>query len=237
MGNNDYSHFTIVIPTLDEKGTIGALVRRIEAEYAGARVIVVDDGSGDGTKEAVEALAKRYRNVMLIDRHGEGRPRGLTASVVEGIEKCSTKYFVVMDADMQHPLEKVRRLADMLEKGYDAAVAERESVTGWALYRKIISKALILIGQLVLNARGKEACGDIFSGFFGMRRSLFMRVHRDNRQRFVGEGYKVLFDFLKCVDKGTLRIGEVPYVFRVRESGRSKAGYRQGIALLKSFVS
>ncbi len=95
----------------------------------------------------------------------------------------------------------------------------------------------MLIGKIVLAATGKETCGDIFSGFFGVDRELFLGVLERNRGRFVKEGYKVLFDFLKCVKRGTLRISEVPYVFRTRKFGSSKAGFPQGMALVKSFVT
>ncbi len=237
MRSPDYSRFTIIVPTLNERGTIGTMIRRIQHEYYGARVIVVDDGSRDGTRGVVRSLEKTGRRVTLIDRQAEGKRRGLTASIIEGISRSKTRYFVVIDADMQHPLEKVRQIAKLLENGHDLAVAERESVTGWALYRKIISKLLILIGTSVLRGAGSATCGDVFSGFFGMRRSLFMRVYGGNRSRFVGYGYKVLFDFLKCVDNGSLRVGSVPYVFHARKHGRSKAGARQAVALLKSFAS
>ncbi len=81
----------------------------------------------------------------------------------------------------------------------------------------------------------KETCVDIFSGFFGVRRDMFVDVYDKNRQRFVKEGYKTLFDFLKCVERGRLMIANVPFVFHIREFGKSKASTKQGIAVIKSF--
>jgi dolichol-phosphate mannosyltransferase len=237
MGNKDYSHFTVILPTLNENGTIGAMIGRIGTEYPRMRIIVVDDGSSDGTRGTVRRLSRSNKRVTLMDRHAEGKRRGLTASIVDGMRRSTTEYAIVMDSDMQHPLEKIREIARQLERGCDIVVAERESVTDWAPYRQLISRALMRVGLMVLDAEGSETCKDVFSGFFGVRRSMFMRVYSRNSSRFVGEGYKVLFDFLKCVDRGSLRIGRVPYVFHVREFGRSKAGYRQGLALLKSFLS
>ena len=120
---------------------------------------------------------------------------------------------------------------------YDLVVANRAKVTNWAAYRKIISRAFMYLGKIILFIGAKETCVDIFSGFFGIRREEFLSVYRKNKHRFVGEGYKVLFDFLKCIDRGTLKIGNVPFVFNIRHFGSSKASVGQGMALLKSFAT
>ena len=96
---------------------------------------------------------------------------------------------------------------------------------------------MIAIGKLVLFAGRKETCNDIFSGFFGVDRKVFAGVAQKNRDRFVMEGYKALFDFLKCVRRKTIKIGEVPIVFSARKSGSSKVGIRQGIAAIRSFLT
>lgn len=233
----DYSQFTIVIPTLNEKRTIGELVRYILRNYYACSVLVMDDGSTDGTKMIVREFAKRDKRVRLLDRSSLGLARGLTASVVDGVLKSSTKYAIVIDADMQHPPGKIKDIAEGLVAGSELVVANRARVTNWAPYRRIISRAFMYFGKLVLFVTAKETCVDIFSGFFGVKRGIFVGVYEKNKDRFVGEGYKVLFDFLKCVDRGALRISNVPFVFNIREFGASKAGWGQGIALLRSFFT
>jgi dolichol-phosphate mannosyltransferase len=232
-----YRNFTIILPTLNEDRTIGEILRYILVNYRETRVIVADDGSTDNTKRIVKKFAKRSKNIMLFDRSAKGLRRGLTASVVDAIRLSKTKFAIVMDADMQHPPSKIREVGKKLEKGDMLVVATRAKVTKWSLYRKTISRALMYFGRFVLVIEGKETCGDIFSGFFGVDRNFLISVFNKNKQRFVGEGYKVLFDFLKCIDKGTISIGEVPIIFGVRKSGSSKAGFMQGIALLKSFAT
>jgi dolichol-phosphate mannosyltransferase len=234
---NDYSEFTIILPTLNEEKTIGEMLRRILRSYRGCSVIVVDDGSEDLTGEIVKGFAKQNHRVRLLDRSLMGLERGLTASVIYGILKAGTKYVIVIDADLQHPPEKIRDVAQKLGSGYDLVVANRAKVTNWAAYRKIISRAFMYAGKILLFVEARETCVDIFSGFFGIRRAVFLSVYRRNRKRFVGEGYKVLFDFLKCVDRGTLKIGNVPFVFNAREFGSSKASIAQGMALLRSFLT
>lgn len=237
MRKANYGDLTIVLPTLNEGKTIGGMLGYIARNYGGARIIVADDGSVDGTVEAVRAFAARDGRVTLLDRSPKGHGRGLTASVIEAAGISRTRFLVVLDADMQHPPGKIREIAEKLEGGDDLVVATRARVTEWDFHRKLISRSLMRIGRLALLAGGKETCSDIFSGFFGVERKTFVGVVEKNRGRFMMEGYKVLFDFLKCTDRGTLRISEVPFVFRTRRFGSSKAGFAQGAALLKSFVT
>ncbi|MGC8676227.1 MAG: glycosyltransferase [Candidatus Micrarchaeia archaeon] len=234
MRNN--SEFTLILPTLNEEATIGKLINYVLLHYRGMRVLVVDDGSTDGTERIVNGISKAHKEVRLINRKKLGLAKGLTASIVQGILASKTKYAIVMDADLQHPPEVIGKLADCLAKGNDMAVATRARVRHWALYRKLISKGLMLFGKLVLVAKGKKTCKDIFSGFFGIRQKLFASTYASNKERFVGYGYKALFDFLKCADSN-IRLCEVPYAFMTRKSGKSKAGIRQGLALFRSFFT
>ena len=233
----DYRDFTIVLPTLNEEGTIGILVRRLIRRYHGIRIMVMDDGSTDRTEMAVSAASKLNSNVSFFNRKKAGRERGLTASVVDGILKSRTRFVIVMDADLQHPPEIVGRISKGLSAGHGLVVAIRSSVKGWELHRKIVSMVLMGIGYAILVATGRSRCNDIFSGFFGVDRRLFTKKYNENRGRFIGGGYKVLYDFLKCNRSGSVSIGQVPYSFGLRESGASKAGLTQGIMLFKSFLT
>ncbi len=232
-----FDELTIILPTLNERGNLLILIPGLLRTYRGVRIIVVDDGSSDGTRELVREMALRNSSITLLDRQGLNRQRGLTASVIDGIVLCKTKLFVVMDADLQHPAGTISRIVRKLDTGYDIVVATRSSVKGWALHRKLISKSLHAIAKAELSLRGRVRCNDVFSGFFGMRKSTFVSIYGRNRERFVGEGYKILFDTLKCSGNGTVRIAEIPYAFRTRKYGGSKAGIAQGMALLKSLLS
>jgi len=230
-----FEEITVVLPTLNEKETIGKLINAILKNYPKIKIIVADDNSTDGTIGIVKKISSKNKNVKLLERRG--KKKGLTASVIDGISASNTKYVIVMDADMQHPFEVIKEIKKKFDEGYGLVVAIRASVKNWALYRKIISRLLIYIGYLVLYLEGSARCGDIFSGYFGIKKELFEKVYKANEKRFVGEGYKVLFDFLKCIKIKDAKIAEVPYIFHVRSAGSSKAGVKQGIALFKSFCS
>ncbi|MGA3020583.1 MAG: glycosyltransferase [Candidatus Micrarchaeales archaeon] len=233
----DYGEFTIVLPTLNEGGTIGKLVGYITKNYKEVKVLVVDDGSRDETKQIVRTISKRNRNVIFFDRSAGRAEKGLTASVIDGIARSRTKYAIVMDSDLQHPPVKIREIAGKLSEGNDLVVAYRADVPNWALYRKIISKAFMIFGKLVLLVENRISCRDIMSGFFGVNTNLFTKVYKKNERRFVKDGYKVLFDFLKCMKRRSIHVSEVPYVFGLRKQGKSKASTGRAIALVKSFFS
>ncbi len=234
--NADYSDFTVVLPTLNEGKNIGILLNRLLGEYRGIKIIVVDDGSRDNTGEEVSSISRRNKNVRFIDRSSK-KDKGLTVSAAEGILSSKTKFAIVMDADLQHPTSAIGKMASKLSQGSHLAVAVRADVHGWELYRKVISKTLIVIGYAALFLRGRSRCRDIFSGFFGVEKSLFSKVYNANKGRFVGNGYKILYDFLKCVDNSEIDIAEVPYSFGLRKYGTSKAGLKQGLLLFKSFLT
>lgn len=232
-----YDDFTVVLPTLNEEKNIGVLIHRLLREYKGIRVVVVDDGSRDGTAGVVKKIGKSHGSVEFVDRAAQGRERGLTASAIDGISSSRTKFVIVMDADLQHPAEVVGKLAGRLASGSGLTVAVRADVRGWEAHRKLISKTLMSMGYAILIASGRERCKDIFSGFFGVDKKLFIETLEANKGRFVYGGYKILFDFLKCNSRGSLNISEVPYSFGLRKHGASKAGIKQGMLLFKSLLT
>jgi len=229
-----FSDVTVIIPTLNESANIRAVLEALSRQYAGIRILVVDDNSSDGTAEAVMRFSKKHASVRLLSR--KGKARGLTASIIDGIRKASTKYVVVMDGDFQHPPEKIREIAGMLRSGHPIVVACRRRVDDdWPAHRKLMSKGAEMLGRARLSASGSATSSDLLSGFFGAKRRLALETYERNKGRFVPEGYKFLFDLLKCLPKGT-KLCETGYVFGERKGGKSKIGSRQCIAFLKSLA-
>ncbi|MDE1762528.1 MAG: glycosyltransferase [Candidatus Micrarchaeota archaeon] len=231
-----YDDTTIVLPTYNEGKNIGKLIGMLLKSYPNISVLVVDDGSKDMTREVARKISRLYKNVKLFDRSEEGLERGLTNSIVDGLLLSRTKYAIVMDADLQHPAEKIADIKAALGRRNKIVVAYRAEVPGWALFRWIVSKSLIKIAYAVLVIRGGTRCRDIFSGYFGTETAFFKKVYLKNKQRFVGEGYKALFDLLKCIPDGSVKIAQVPYTFHVRMAGESKASSKQVLALFSSFL-
>jgi dolichol-phosphate mannosyltransferase len=217
----DYSDLTVIIPTLNEVDNIGGLIRRLTSGYKNVSVIVSDDGSTDGTKEVVLACSRRNRT------------HGLTASVLDAAMQTRTGKIVVMDGDLQHPPQKVRKIADLLDD-CDLCVGVRTTVKNWGLHRRIISKGYAYFSVVVFKLRDKPVCNDMMSGFFGVKTTLFKRLIREHRDRFVEDGLKILLDVLKLLDSN-VRMHEVPYVtFHERKEGKSKFSFKHVVSTLKS---
>jgi dolichol-phosphate mannosyltransferase len=228
----DYSDLTVIIPTLNERGSIKRMINVLARTYNGVSVIVADDGSMDGTREIVRALGRGNKKVRLLDR-SKKKVHGLTASVLDAALITNTKKIVVMDGDMQHPPSKVGSIARGLDS-HDLVVGVRTVIRGWSLDRRIISKGMTYLSYTLFLLSNRRRCNDMMSGFFGINSALLKELIKDNRKGFVEEGYKVLLDILRMMGrKGT--IGEVGYsTFHLRKEGNSKFRFRHVLLTLKS---
>lgn len=213
---------SVVVPTRNEADNIQPLLARIEAALQGIdyEVIVVDD-SDDQTPLAVEQEARAGRPVHLIHRVGSERLGGLSSAVVAGFQAARGDYLVCLDADLQHPPEKVPELVGALATA-DVAVASRYipggSPGGLAgPVRRLGSLVARLLAQLfVPNARRSS---DPLGGFFAIRRATIEGVE------LRPVGFKILLEVLA---RGRVqRVAEIPYQFQPRQSGQSKANLRQ----------
>src|SRR5207237_1958430 len=125
------------------------LGERSHAE-AGARdceLVIVDDGSPDGTADVAAALAPRIP-VTVVRRAGKG---GLASAVIAGFSAARGDILVVMDADLSHPPETVPRLLSAIADGADLAVGSRYvaggAVEDWPLTRPVVSRVACLMGN------------------------------------------------------------------------------------------
>ena len=220
--------FTVILPTLNEEKNLGELIAEISKVFPSAKLIVADDGSRDATVRIANE-----RGAQVLDRKN-AEVKGITASVLDALGKVETPYFVVMDSDFQHPPEKIGEMIAELEKGNDLVIGWRESVPNWGLHRRIISLGAELLGKMRLTVFGNPVPRDIMSGFFGGRTDFVKASVQKNPKRFVGRGYKILFDLVKGMKKSGARIAEVPYVFGLRERGTSKIGIKHILFYLES---
>lgn len=226
---------TIILPTLNEQDNIKRLLEYFTSRYKDARIIVTDDGSDDKTKEIVMKL--NSNKILFLDRKNY-KKHGLCISILDAIKLVKTKYFVVIDADGQHPAEKIIDILRSLRAGYDLALGTRTKVEGrWSLLRKIISYAGTFMGNLSLLIRNKKLLTyDILTGFFGAETDFWNKVVSDNSNKFRLGGYKIAFDFLKIAPAKS-KISQVHYKFNARGGGASKANMRIYLEYLKSVFS
>jgi dolichol-phosphate mannosyltransferase len=210
--------FALIIPTLNEAGNIEPLLARIRAaldpEEINYEVIIVDDGSADGTQQTVRACSQMDPRIRLLERRGE---KGLSGAVVHGWRNTNADLLGVMDADLQHPPEVLPDLLRAIENGSDIAIGSRyvqaKRVEGWNPLRQAVSW-LTTMTTLPLQRPGVHV-KDPMSGFFILRRECIDGI------QFQREGFKILFEVLV---RGRIRSAtEIPFQFGLRHAGKSKA--------------
>jgi dolichol-phosphate mannosyltransferase len=206
---------SIIVPTYNEAASLPLLAERLGTALGGRdwELVVVDDGSPDGTADVAERLAPRLP-VRVVRRSGKS---GLASAVIAGFNDARGDLLVVMDADLSHPPEVVPALVDAVVGGADLAVGSRYVRGGgtadWPLRRRVVSRVACILGSLLVPVR------DATSGFFALKRSAIDGV------RLNAIGFKIGFE---VIARGRFRkIVEVPYVFRDREHGASKFGRRE----------
>ncbi len=219
MGEDSQARFTIVLPTYNEVENISSLVEELFRLYPGISISVIDDGSTDGTVEAVLALQKKHDGLNLVRRDPE--KKGLTAALMEGISLVSTDFYIVMDADFQHPPASVRDLMLKISDGADLVVGVRINKEPLTLSRRIASGGAHKLAASYLWLRRKPRSHDVMSGFFGGRTELSRRLISEHGHRFEGKGFKMLFDLLKHAPRD-IRLEEAQFVFGERAGGKSK---------------
>lgn len=208
---------TIIAPTFNECGNVEKLVSKLDAALEGERweIVFVDDDSNDGTVDALRTLAQADSRVRVVHRIGR---RGLASAVVEGIQSSSAPYVAVMDADLQHDETILPAMLRKLRDGSADIVvgsryAEGGSLGEWSKSRAQISR----LGGAAAKLVTRTELSDPMSGFFMMSRPAFDGVVR----KLSSQGFKILLDIVASA-RGELRVAEVPYTFRTRESGDSK---------------
>ena len=232
----DVALLTLIVPTRDEAENVPRLVRGIRESLAGVdyRVVFVDD-STDETPAVVRDLAAEDGRISMIHREGVEREGGLSTAVTAGMDAASGRsvYTCVMDADLQHPPEKVREMLETaLSSDADVVVASRyarggsyEGLSG--PMRRAVSIGTKCLAWVVFREARKTS--DPMTGFFLVRNDAVSGI------QFRPTGFKMLLEILVCAPE--LRVVEVPFSFRVRESGVSKAGLRQGFEYLAHIAS
>ena len=216
---------SIIVPTFREAANIAPLAERIDAALSGSGVewdlLLVDDDSDDGSEDVAAELARRLPVRMVVRRE---MPRDLSLAVIEGIRVCRSDRFVVMDADLSHPPERIMDLLAALDGDCHMALGSRYAPGGavdrsWSLYRVLNSRLATWL------ARPLVRCADPMSGFFAARRSELpdLRTLRPM-------GYKIA---LELMVRGRLRVREIPIDFRDRSAGASKMNWRQQVRFLR----
>jgi dolichol-phosphate mannosyltransferase len=209
----------IVLPTYNERENLAELVRVVLVDPAN-RVMVVDDGSPDGTGAIADDLATQHPGrVEVVHRTGR---RGLGRSYVDGLQRALAEGWAdlicQMDADWSHDPKFLPAMRAACEE-HDVVVGSRYlqgvSVVNWPLRRLILST----FANRYIRAVTGIGIADCTSGYRCWRRAALAAVPLD---RVVSDGYAFLVEMIYEAHAHGARIGEVPIVFVERRFGASK---------------
>jgi dolichol-phosphate mannosyltransferase len=206
---------SIIIPTLNEEENILPLVAEITACGVSFReILFVDDHSTDATRDKIRALTGS-QPIRLIDQDGAGP--GLAGAIMSGARAAYGEILVVMDADLSHPPDRIKDLVAPLFAGTaDLVVGSRYvkggSTPGWPAWRRAVSRAGAALAYPLTGLH------DSMCGFFAIGRSRLLELAPQT------SGFKIVFETMLRA-RGTLRVREVPIVFRERARGKSKMSF------------
>jgi dolichol-phosphate mannosyltransferase len=216
----------VIIPTYNERENIGSIVGRLRASVPEAEVLIVDDGSPDGTGEIADALAATDENVSVLHRSGK---EGLGAAYRAGMRQALDAGYdaiVEMDADGSHQPEQLPALLGALRSvdspdGADVVLGSRwvdgGGVVNWPARRRLISRGGSAYSRIALGLPVRDVTG----GYRAFTADALRRLHFERTE---SQGYCFQIDMTRRAYDAGLSIVEVPITFVERERGASKMG-------------
>src|SRR6478609_5177536 len=209
----------VVIPTYDEAQNIADVLRRVRAALPRADVLVVDDGSPDGTAELADALGAELGRISVLRRSGK---EGLGAAYRAGFAFGLTHGYdvlVEMDADLSHDPAALPRLVGALDGGADLAIGSRyvdgAAIPEWSARRRALSR----FGNRYAGALLGTDIHDLTSGYRAYRADALRVVHAETT-RATGYAFQIEMAYRMVASGHT--VVEVPIEFNDRTVGTSK---------------
>lgn len=208
---------SVVIPCFDEmanlqKGVLEKLKNYLDKKKFSYEVIIVDDGSKDGSKEFIRDFAKEHRHFILIENPHFGK----AGAVTTGMLKAKGGYILFTDMDQATPIEELDKLLPYIKKDYDIVIGSRNSTRKGAPWtRSLMAKGMMLLRSTLIGLKGirdtqcgfklfrREAAQNLFSKIYKLH-SGFHAVDGSN----VAAGFDV--ELLYLAQKKGYKIKEIP---------------------------
>jgi dolichol-phosphate mannosyltransferase len=212
----------VVVPTYNERENLEELIPRVLGQHESIEMLVVDDGSPDGTGEYADSVAATDERVHVLHRPGK---MGLGSAYVQGFQHALSKdvdLVIQMDADFSHNPDVIPTLIDSVSE-HDVAIGSRyitgANVVNWPLQRLFLSYFANVYTHIVTGLPLRDSTG----GFKCFRRKVLESIDLDTI-RSDGYSFQIEVNF-RCWRKG-FSIVEIPIVFVDRHSGTSKMSRR-----------
>ena len=218
----------LILPTYNEIENLEAIAAAAAKALTGAapdgfRILVVDDGSPDGTGELADRLSREHDWLHVLHR---SEKNGIGPAYLAGFRHALDQgagYVMEMDSDFSHDPADLARLLQAVYDGADLALGSRYvpggGVTEWGLLRRFISEGGSTYARVVLGLRVRDLTG----GFKCFRREVLEAIHFGGVR---SQGYAFQVELTYRAVQAGFRVVEVPIVFRDRQQGTSKMSWR-----------
>lgn len=209
----------VIVPTYNESANLEWILGRVLTEQPTVEVLVVDDGSPDGTGDIADRLAAGDARIHVLHRSAkQGLGAAYRAGFAWGLER-GYDTLLEMDADGSHRAEDLGRILAASAAGADLVLGSRwvpgGGVVNWPWHRRLISRGGTLYARLMLGIHIRDATG----GFRAFRRETLERLPLGE---VASEGYCFQIDMTRRVLAAGMTVVEVPITFVERERGESK---------------
>jgi len=210
----------VIIPTYNEKENIESIIRKVFSLSDDFHLLIVDDGSPDGTATIVRTLQQEFEGQLFIEeRNGK---QGLGTAYIHGFRWCLARdyeYIFEMDADFSHNPEDLPRLRQACVEGADVAVGSRYitgvNVVNWPMSRVLMSYFASAYVRFITGMKVR----DTTAGFVCYKRKVLEKIRLD-KIRFVGYAFQIEMKFTAILHG--FSVVEVPIIFTDRTAGTSK---------------
>lgn len=210
----------VIIPTYNEIENIENIIRKVFSLTVDFHILVVDDGSPDGTADVVKRLINEFEGRLFIEeRSGK---LGLGTAYIHGFKWSLARqytYIFEMDADFSHNPEDLIRLREAALKGADMVIGSRYvkgvNVVNWPMSRVLMSYFASVYVRMITRIDIQDAT----AGFVCFNRKVLERLELD-KIKFVGYAFQIEMKF-KAIQYG-FNVEEVPIIFTDRTLGESK---------------
>lgn len=215
---------SIILPTYNEKENLPVLIWLIFKQLSDTdidfEIVVIDDGSPDGTLQAAQQLQDRYGKEQLIILNRQ-KKLGLGTAYKSGLDLVTGDWVVLMDADLSHHPKFIPKFVEVAKKTKcDIVTGTRYAgdggVHGWDLKRKIISCGANTLTKIVLGLN----VSDLTGSFRLYKRSVLSKLISMSKSK----GYAFQMEMILLAEYMNYQIAEVPISFVDRFYGESKMG-------------
>ena len=210
----------IIIPTYNEIENVEKMIRTLFELYPTISLLIIEDGSPDGTATVVKALRTEFKNLSIIERAGK---LGLGSAYIAGFKWALQKnfqYIFEMDCDFSHDPKQVQDLlTEAIEN--DLIIGSRYfggiRIINWPIQRLLLSYAASVYTRFITGIPIYDTTG----GFKCFKRSTLEALNLDN---IISNGYSFQLELNYKIWARGLKIKEVPIIFYERRNGQSKMG-------------